>query len=178
MKIPSPFIPLRVTTDNLCHRVDVVGRSYTFGADGMITQIITQGQELLAEPMRIVMVEDGKTSVFDNDYTANESESFIQSRSDETAIICGCKQTDRFIIDFCNTIDYDGNIDIDFKLMTRGLTVAQVFGAEGKEPLQFKLDKLWLEIPLKKDFALFIICIKTVICISRMEQLKKWNLPL
>ena len=51
MKIPSPFIPLRVTTDNLCHRVDVVGRSYTFGADGMITQIITQGQELLAEPM-------------------------------------------------------------------------------------------------------------------------------
>ncbi len=153
MKIPSPFIPLRVKTEDLCHRADVVGRSYTFGADGMISQITTQGQELLAEPMRLVMEEDGKRAVFDDNYPENESESFIQSRSDESAVICGCKQTERFIIDLCNTVDYDGNVDIDFKLMTRGLTVAQVFGVGDIEPLQFKLDKLWLEIPLKKEFC-------------------------
>lgn len=152
MRIPNPFIPLRVTTDDLNHKVDIIDRSYTFGADGMITSIISKGKELLSAPMRIVMEEDGKESVFDNDYHNNESESFIQSRSDERAVICGAKQSERFIINFTNTIEYDGNIDIDFKLMTRGLTVAQVFGVGEIEPLKFKMDKLWLEIPLKKQF--------------------------
>lgn len=153
MKIPSPFIPVRVTTDGLCHTAEVVGRSYTFGADGMISQITTQGHELLAEPMRLIMVEDGKAAVFNDNYPENESESFIQSRSDEKAVICGCRQTERFITDFCSTIDYDGNIDIDLKLMPKGLTVAQVFGIGDLEPLQFRLDKLWLEVPLKKEFC-------------------------
>ena len=109
MRITEPFLPLRVKTDKLCHTVELANKSYTFGADGMISSIIAEGQELLAEPMRIVMIEDGKESVFDNNYLGNESESFIQSRSDEEAVICGCKQSERFIINFCNTIKYDGN---------------------------------------------------------------------
>lgn len=156
MKIPNPFIPLRVSTDELSHKAEVIGRSYTFGADGMLSSITAQGVELLAAPMRIVLSEDGECAKFDDNYPENESESFIQSRSDETAVICGCKQSDRFIIDFCNTIDYDGNIDIDLKLMPRGLTVAQLYGINKIKPLQFKLDKLWLEIPLKKEvFTLY-----------------------
>ena len=44
MRIPNPFIPLRVTTDDLNHKVDIIDRSYTFGADGMITSIISKGK--------------------------------------------------------------------------------------------------------------------------------------
>lgn len=152
MNIPKPFIPLRLKTEELQHKVDIVGRQYTFGADGMITSILSQGYEILSSPMRIVSYEDGELAVYDNNYPDNESESFIQSRSDEEAVICGCKQSKRFIIDFCNTIHFDGNIDIDFKLMTRGYTVSQHLGISDIKPLQYKLDNLWLEIPLRKEF--------------------------
>lgn len=151
MKIPSPFIPLRVESKEFTHTVDVIGRSYKIGADGMITSIISGENELLASPIRLVLQEDGKNAIFQDDYDTNESESFIQSRSDEKTVICGCKQSERFIIDFCTTISYDGVCDIDLKLMPKGLTVAQALGVENFEPLRFKLDKLWIEIPLKKD---------------------------
>lgn len=151
MKIPQPFIPLRAETNGLEHTVHVIGRDYTIGADGMITSIKSEGVELLAAPMRVVSVEDGEPSDWDMNYPENESESFIQRRSDEEIVICGAKQSDRFIIDTCYKIDYDGCIDIDFKLMTRGKTVAQVFGIAETKPTLFKLDKLWLEIPLRAD---------------------------
>ena len=153
MRITPPFLPLRIETKELCHTVRVTNKSYTFGADGMIKSIITDGVELLADPIRLVMEEDGEESIFDDNYPENESESFIQSRSDEEAIICGCKQSERFIVDFCNRIRYDGNIYIDLKLMTRGRTVKEVFGISKKKALLYKLDKMWLEIPLKADVA-------------------------
>ncbi len=155
MKIPHPFLPVRITTNELCHRVDVVDRSYRFGADGIIESVISQGHELLAAPMRIICEECGAPSVWDKNYTDNESESFIQRRSDEEAVICGAMQSERFIIDLYNNVDYDGNIDIELKLMTRGRTVAQEFGTAAIKPLEFKLDKLWLEIPLKTEAVQF-----------------------
>ncbi len=151
MKIPSPFIPVRVRTENFTHRVEIVDKSYSFGADGMICSMRVGENELLSSPMRLVMEEDTEISEFENDYENNESESFIQSRSDEKAIICGCKQSKRFIVDFCSTVHFDGSCDIDLKLMPKGLTVAQALGVGEIKPLNFKLDKLWLEIPLKKE---------------------------
>jgi len=155
MRITSPFIPLRVKSAGLSHKADVVGRSYTFGEDGMINSVIAAGEELLASPMRIVMVEDGEEAVFDNNYEENESASFIHSRSDDEAVIIGCKQSERFILDFCSTVRYDGNVDISLRLMTRGATVAQALGLAELKPLSYKLDRLWLEIPLKKEHCLF-----------------------
>lgn len=40
MKIPNPFLPVRVETDDLFHKVNVVGREYTFGPDGMLCSIV------------------------------------------------------------------------------------------------------------------------------------------
>ena len=42
-------------------------------------------------------------------------------------------------------------MDIDLKLMTCGQTVAQVFGVSKTAPALFKLNCLWLEIPLKAE---------------------------
>jgi len=80
MKIPKPFIPLRVESDNLHHTVHLLNRDYTFGPDGMITSIMSEGHELLAGPVRVVAREDGEDAVWDMNYPDNESESFIQSR--------------------------------------------------------------------------------------------------
>ena len=153
MRITNPFLPLRIKTDDLSHTVMLAGKSYTFGADGMITSIISEGHELLANPMRIVMFEDGNEAIFDGNYPENESESFIQKRSDEECIVCGCKQSDRFIINFVTTVKYDGNVDVDMRLMPKGRTVAQIFGLDKLRELSYKLDSLWLEIPLKKEIA-------------------------
>ena len=67
MKIPHPFIPLRAETENLQHTVHVIGRDYTIGEDGMLTSIRSQGIELLASPMRIVLMEDGEEANWDHD---------------------------------------------------------------------------------------------------------------
>ena len=149
MKIPQPFIPVRAHTHDLFHTVEVLGRTYTFGADGLLSSVLVGGEELLAAPVRIVMKEDGGDAVWDDNYPENESESFIQKRDDAQVVLCGAKQSERFIVDTCSVVNYDGTIDIDLKLMTRGKTVAQVFGIAGVAPTQFKLDNLWLEIPLR-----------------------------
>ena len=99
MKIPAPFIPLRAETNNYEHTVHVIDRDYTIGVDGMLTSIKSQGVELLAAPMRVVCIEDGEPANWDMNYPENESESFIMRRSDEEIVICGAKQSDRFIID-------------------------------------------------------------------------------
>lgn len=164
MKIPSPFIPLRAETKNLEHVVHVIGRDYTIGADGMLTSIKSEGQELLAGPVRMVLMEDGGPALWDENYPENESESFIQQRSDEQIVICGAKQSERFIVDTCSTIGYDGCIDMDVKLMTRGKTVAQCYGTAEIKPLEYKLDQLWLEIPLKAEaMTLYHMTPKSVI---------------
>lgn len=86
----------------------------------MLRSIRSQGVELLAAPVRVVAVEDGEPSHWDENYPENEAESFIQRRSDEEIIVCGAKQSDRFIVDSCTRIGYDGGVDIDLKLMPRG----------------------------------------------------------
>ncbi len=153
MRIPKPFIPLRLESTALHHTVHILERDYTFGPDGFLTSVVSQGHELLAAPMRVVCEEDGGPAVWDDNYPENESESFVQSRSEEQAVICGARQSERFIIDICSTVGYDGNIEIDFKVMPRGKTVAQVFGISGAKPIRYQMDKLWLEIPLKEETA-------------------------
>lgn len=151
MKIPQPFLPLRAETVNQEHVVHVVDRDYTFGADGLLTSVRSQGVELLAAPMRLVMTEDGEAAVWDDNYCENEAESFIQKRSDEQIILCGAKQSSRFIVDTCWRVDYDGCMDVDLKLMTRGQTVAQVFGVSATKPMLYRLSRLWVEIPLRAE---------------------------
>ena len=151
MHIPQPFLPLRVKTENYSHTVSVAERTYTIGADGMLTSICSQGHELLAGPMRLVMAEDGSPSQWDLDYPQNESESFIVERDDDHTVICGTMQSERFIVNLCYTIEFDGNIDIALKLMTRGHTVAQGLGLAATKPLEYRLDKLWVELPLNPE---------------------------
>ncbi len=151
MRIPKPFLPVRVESENLNHTVYVVDREYTFGPNGLLTSVKSQGHELLAGPMRIVAVEAGEPSVFHDDYDTNESESFIQRRNDREVVICGAMESERLLINTCQTISYDGNIDIDFKLLTSGYTAAQQLGLEEIIPKSYELNQLWLEVPMKKE---------------------------
>ena len=105
--------------------------------------------------MSFAVVEDGAPIAWDNDYDSNESECFIQSRSDDRIVLCGAMMSEAFIIDTAVTVEYDGCISIDAKIMPRGQTVAQVFGTAKIKRREYRLDRLWLEIPLRADAAEF-----------------------
>ncbi|MGI6742425.1 MAG: hypothetical protein ACOX4O_02060 [Eubacteriales bacterium] len=173
MFIPKPFLPVRVNTAGLEHIVGVIGREYVFGANGLLKSAASEGYDLLAAPVRIVSSEDGTPSEWQTDYNDNKSSAFIMSRADNEVIICGAMQSERFIINTATTIGYDGNISIDFKLMTRGDTPAEVFGTAERRKLQYKLDRLWLEIPLcSKLMTLFHMYPNSEIKIGDMQKPK------
>lgn len=151
MQIPKPFLPVAVETEGLQHSVNVWGRSYVFGVNSLPLSLTTGGQELLAAPIRIVGSEDGEPMQWDDNYPDNESESFIQKRSEEAVTICGAMQSTRFIVDTCFTVGYDGGVTAELKLMPRGQTVAQVFGLATTKPMRYAIDHLWLEIPLREE---------------------------
>ncbi len=168
------FNPIQIYTDGLEHKINVWGREYTFGADSMPSSIMSQGKEMLAAPIRLVGIEDGKPMVWDRNYPENESESFIQKRSDDQVTICGAMQTPRFIVNTAFTISFDGAIEADIKLMPCGMTVAQLFGLADEDKLRYQVDRLWLEIPLKKEFAqLFNMYPNSVIKLADGTELPK-----
>lgn len=159
MKIPTPFLPVEVTSSGLTHKVDILGRSITFDANSLPTSIVSQGTEILAEPIRLVGLEDNKPIQWDNNYPGNESESFIQERNGHAATICGAMLSDMFIVNTVFKVNFDGCIEIDMKVMPRGRTVPEIFGFAKQRQLRFELNRLWLEIPLNPNVAkLFSFC--------------------
>ena len=147
------FHPIEVSNEGLQHKVRVWGREYTFAPNSLPCSIVSQRQELLAAPMRIVGIEDGVPLKWDENYPENESECFIQRRSDEQVVLCGAMQTPRFIVDTAFTVSFDGAIEANIKVMPCGMTVAQLFGLADEDKLRYSLERLWLEIPLKKEVA-------------------------
>ena len=155
MRIPKPFLPVAVETDGLSYKARVLGREMTFGANSLVKSIKSKGKELLSEQMRFVGTEDGEPIIWDNDSENNESGCFVQSRKNDKVVLCGAMMSKAFIINTAVEISYDGCVCVDASVMPRGLTVAQVFGMADTKPMQYKLDKLWLEIPLNADIGEF-----------------------
>ncbi len=153
MHIPPPFLPVVTRPEGMGHRVSVLGRDIVFGPDSLPVSITAAGREILAGPVRLTGLEDGVPITWDENYDANESACFIHSRGDDRAVLCGAKASPRFIVDSVVTVEYDGCVTIDLRVMPRGKTVAQAFGLKAVEPYRYRLDRLWLEIPLKKECA-------------------------
>lgn len=151
--LKKPFLPVEITSKDLCHTVKTVGREYVFGANSLPMSVKSLERELLAAPVRLVGIEDGQEIVWDVNYPDNESESFIQKRSEESVTVCGALQSELFIVDTCLTTAFDGSTDIELKVMPRGKTVRQEVGLEALAPRDYKLERLWLEIPLNAEIA-------------------------
>ncbi len=143
-KVIKPFTPIKVKKDESGIKVEVIGRKYIFNESAMLSSIITRDKELLVSPMRFVGIEDGERIEWKIKYCK------IFSESDEKVVILGSMQSDKFIINIAYNIEYDGYCKVSVKLMPRGHTVAEEFGLANTQKAQFKLERLWLEIPLKE----------------------------
>ncbi len=148
MSVIKPYTPIRVTEDEHI-TAEVILRTLTFGTDSLPTSILSEGEELLSAPLRIVGKEDG------NPIEWLQKESFIYSRSEEELVVCGTMQSEQFIINTHLKLEFDGCLSVDLKLMPKGLTVAQVFGTDAYTPPKFRLDELILELPLTAKANLY-----------------------
>lgn len=148
MKKPvSPWIPVTAVQTESGTAVSMWDRTYTLERDVLFTSIISRGNEILSAPMRLIGLENGEEIIW------REQQSFIFEKTEENAVICGAQECNSFVVNTALSVDFDGYCAMDIKVMPRGQTVAEVFGLDQEKKNEFSLDKLWLEIPLKKEYV-------------------------
>lgn len=142
-------LPKAIKT-NSGYEVEVWNRKYAFGLNPFLQAIVSDGEELLSSPMRIVGIENGKELVW------RDIENFLMDINEDGQIrLAQAMQSERFILNTNVTIEEDGCMDWRLTLISRGMTVNQVFGLEEEDKGDRVLSRLWLEIPLKKQAAEF-----------------------
>ncbi len=151
MSVINPFTPIVIEENKEKLSAELVLSRISFGKNSMPESIVANGEELLASPCRIVGIEDGEEMRW------QVCDRFIVERSEEKVVICGAMQSDQFIVDTCFSLEFDGCMAVDLKLMPRGRTVAEVFGVAEKKQPGYRVGGLVLEIPLKKSAELYHI---------------------
>jgi len=147
MKISGTWSPLKTLETEKEIKVTCDGREYNFNNSPLLTSILTDNEELLTAPIRIVGEEHGKEMKFEDLCT------FVHSAEDEKTILCSSVQTDCVVFNTAITVEYDGFINFDVKVMPKGLTMEQCFLLDDSKPKEVSLDKLWIEIPLRNNIA-------------------------
>lgn len=143
----SPWTPVEVEEKQNGFKVSVWDRDYTIENDVLFTSIVSRGNEILSAPMRIVGLENGEEIKW------QEQASFIMHKDEQKVTLCASQESSTFIVNTALEMDYDGYCGMDIKIMPIGKTVAEVFGVTKIKPNEYSLDKLWIEIPLKKEYA-------------------------
>ena len=143
-----PWTPVVADEIDNSIRISVWGRENTFGKKSFIESMRSQGKEFLKAPMRVVGTEDGKPFVFEN-YTTLLMTGSTERRAD----VLSCAESDEFVLNLAMGAEFDGFIDTSLTIAPRGRSVKQIFGLEALRPYEYRLDRLWLEIPLKKEAA-------------------------
>ena len=128
--------------------VNIWGRENRFGKSSFIESMRSQNIELLSAPMRIVGTEDGKDFVFGNYDTL-----LMQDHSERRAEILCAAESEEFVVNLSFGVEFDGFIDTTLTVMPRGRSVKQIFRLESLKPYEYRLERLWLEIPLRREVA-------------------------
>lgn len=150
MNIPKPWVPIELNRTNNKITANVWGRSYTAGHNSFLESIISQEEELISSPVRVAGIENGEELKW------SELSNFIMSDSnDSKVVICSSAQSSSFVLNTSMTIEYDGCIDLSFSIMPQGRSVNEWFGLGEHKVPGYELNKLYLEIPFKREAAKF-----------------------
>ena len=133
-EVPSPWTPVTITPDAAGTAVGVWGRSHRFATAALPVGIQAGGEELLAAPVRLVGQVDGKPIEW------RKGGHWVLAADKAQATICGWQSSEDVAVNTSTRIEYDGMVRI-------GLTVVPQVK---KTP---KLERLWLEIPLKRKLV-------------------------
>ncbi|NQT20627.1 MAG: hypothetical protein HQ592_13045 [Planctomycetes bacterium] len=129
---PWTEVTTHVTETDLA--VCVWGRTYRFSNAPFPTSIVTAGEEVTAAPIRLAGEVDGKPLAFQN----RGSQVFRHNNTQAT--VSGWQANEAIIVNTTSQIEFDGTMRVDLVVMPR----------QGASP---KLERLWLEIPLRAERA-------------------------
>ena len=125
-------------------------RKYTLDGSPFLSSIISAGEELLAAPMRLVGIENGKELVV-TDVTSDTIYGYEEGKEVRA---CQYMKSSRFLFNTSVCTEYDGMMDWSLTVATHGNWVSQTFGLAKPDTDPRNLGRLWLEIPLKKSAAI------------------------
>ena len=146
-KIMRPWRPVEAVENGCKDTVKVWGREYTMEKSALITSILSQGNEILTGPMRLVVEENGEEAVWE------EKNNYLMKAEKTHAVICGVQKSNAFVFNTAVTIEYDGLVSVTLKVVPKGRTFEEVMGYAEESVCNYELEKLWIEIPLKREVA-------------------------
>jgi hypothetical protein len=128
----KPWTSVKVQSGEQGVQVETWGRTYTFANAPMPTSIITASEEVLSSPIRVVAEADGKSLSWDR-------KGIIPFRCSKAAVtLSGWLANESLIINTTTKVEFDGFMKMDMVVMAQ----------PSAKP---KLEKLWLEIPLRAN---------------------------
>ncbi len=133
-EVPEPWTPVKLQIVGNEVNLSVWGRSYRFQNSPLPSNITILGDEMLSAPMRLV----GQTDAGALTWTHNGVE--VWKQNDEQVTLLGWLQSEAVIANFVVWVEFDGLVRIDLRLVPP------------PDP-KAKLQRLWLEIPLRKEQA-------------------------
>ena len=146
----SALCPLRASAKDGRCEITPWNRKYTLDGSPFLSSIISGGEELLASPMRLVGLENGKEIIV-TDVTSDTIYGYEEGKEVKA---CQYMRSSRFLYNTSLSAEYDGMMDWGLTIATHGNWVAQAFGLAKPDTDPRVLDRLWLEIPLKKSAAI------------------------
>ena len=130
-------------------KASVWNRSYMIEKTPLFSSIISGGEEILASPMRFVCECNGEPLVVDNMVNLK-----MEKVSDKYETYAQTSDVGHFLLSTGITVYYDGCVKSNVKIIPKtGQRWGSLDYAWSKEDLCF--NKLWLEIPIKKNVAKF-----------------------
>ena len=147
-KVMPPWTPMKYSENGNNVTTEMWGRKYISGDKSFLESVISQGEELLAGPIRIVETENGKDIVW------GEFTNLLMNDSDEeTVCIVSAAQSEAFLLNVSMKIEYDGCVDFGLTVAPQGTRPGRVMGYDIGQKPGYKLTRLWMEIPLKSEVA-------------------------
>jgi hypothetical protein len=147
MAVLKPWIPVVSEKNDTGYDVSILNRTYKLtDTSPFFASVTSMGQELLSSPMRIIAQNKGVPCKF-----STTKHMKMTTSNDERTNLIATMESDLVIINVSHGIEFDGCDEITLSVMPTGRSVAACFGLEPYDATAFDVDKLWLEIPLKKD---------------------------
>ena len=145
--VPKPWTAIEKTEREGKISLKVWGREYALDKSLLFTSITSQGEDLLRAPIKIFGIENGE------EFCAGEAVTHILNAKSDTVSVISTTRSKSFVFNTALEFEYDGFCKIDLKVMPVGYTVNEVFGVEKNKQKDFKLERLWIDIPLKRGVA-------------------------
>ena len=151
MKLLKPWTPLCAEETGDGARLSVFGRTYTATATSPLASILSAGREILRAPMRFLLREDGEETVISSGF----QHFLMDGASEAEADLLSTAEGREFVLNLSTHLEFDGCMSITLTVAPRGRSVAQCFGMEALRKADYRLDRLWIELPLTAEASRF-----------------------